>query len=86
MNSERINFVKSCGELLCAAKPHLLSCELRLGKDIKDKHAKFGYPSIMPENEYVVVTCANGYQYNICIEGNSLCAIASEIFSQMAHK
>ena len=85
-NAERINFVKSCGELLHVAKPHLLSCQLKFGRDIEDIHEKFGYPSIIPEGEYVVVTCENGYQYNIYIEGNSLCAIASEIFSKMAHK
>ena len=86
MNNERIDFVRRCGELLNTAKPHLLSCELKLGKDIENKHTKLGSPSIVSEDEYVVVTCDNSYTYNLCVESNSLCAIASEIFSKMAHK
>ena len=86
MCEERINFVKRCGELLHTAKPNLISCELKLGKDIENKHEKLGYPSIVPKDEYVVVTCANGYTYNLCVEGNSLCAIALEIFSKMTRK
>ena len=86
MNYQRIEFVKKCGELLNIAKPNLVSCELKLGKDIIDIPAKFGHPTIAPDEEYVVVTCENGYTYNLCVEMNSLCAIASEVFSKMLHK
>ena len=34
MEKERMEFVVECGELLNKAKPHLVSCELKLGKDI----------------------------------------------------
>ena len=86
MDNIRIDFIRKCGELLRMAKPHLISCEMKLGKDIEDKYAKFGHPCIIPEDEYVVVTCENGFTYNLCVEGNSLCAIAEEIFSKMVHK
>lgn len=86
MDSQRIEFVKKCGELLHMAQPHLISCELKLGKDISDARKKFVQPTISPEEEYVVVTCSNGYNYNLCVEANSLCGIAAEIFSKMLHK
>ena len=83
MNPNKVNFVQRCGELLRIAKPHLVSCELMLGKDIPLKPCAHGYAS---EEEYVVVTCDNGYSYKICVEANSLAAIAGAIFSSMAHK
>ena len=86
MDIKRIEFVRECGQLLHKAKRNLVSCELKLGKDIRDIHAERGNPSLAPEEEYVVVTCENNYSYNICVEGNSLCAIAAAIFSQMSHK
>ena len=87
MNSERVNFVKKCGELLRAAKPHLLCCKLMPGKDIENSCSYTGLQkTFVPGDEYVVVTCANGCRYSICTEGNSLCAIAIDIFSRMAHK
>jgi hypothetical protein len=82
MNKERMEFVTKCGELLRMAKPHLVSCELKLGKDIPPSLNL----TLVPEDEYVVVTCDNGYSYKICVDGNSLSAIASDIFSKMAHK
>jgi hypothetical protein len=83
MDSKRIDFVQKCGELLRIAKPHLLNCKLKLGKDItKSPHE----PGFMPNEEYVVVTCDNGYTYKILVEANSLSAIAKAIFSDMAHK
>jgi hypothetical protein len=86
MDKQKIEFVKKCGEILKIAKPHLVRCELKLGKDIEDVQAKRGHPALHPEEEYVVVTCENGCTYNICVAANSLCAIASAIFSQMSHK
>lgn len=86
MNNEKIEFVKKCSEVLSMAKPHLVSCELKLGKDINDAPARKFHSPLHPEELFVVVTCDNGYKYNICVEANSLCAIASAIFSQMSHK
>jgi len=83
MDNKKIEFVRKCGEVLRIAKPHLTSCELKLGKDIR---LGVGQPPVHPEDEYVVVTCDNGYSYNILVEANSLGAIASAIFSQMSHK
>ncbi len=77
-----IEFVSKCGELLNAAKPHLLSCEYRLGKDMPPNKFK----QYMDEDEYVLVTCENGYTYDILITGNSLCATANAIFEQMGGK
>ena len=49
MNSERVNFVKKCGELLRAAKPHLLCCELMLSENIESSCSNRGLPrSIVP--------------------------------------
>ena len=79
----KIEFVRKCGELLCIAKPHLLKCELKLGKEITDHVFRRG---IHPLDEYVVVTCKNGHTYNIPIEANSLSAIAYDIFKEMMHK
>jgi hypothetical protein len=78
MDSKRIEFVQKCGELLRTAKPSLISCELKLGKSIKS--------NLMPDHEYVVVTCANEHVYTICVEGNSLAAIVVDIFTNMLHK
>jgi len=86
MNEQRTEFVRKCGELLHTAKPNLISCELKLGKDITDAHAKVGHPTLVPDAEYVVVTCENGCTYNLCVEANSLCGIATEIFSKMLYK
>ena len=84
MDSKRIDFVQKCGEVLHIAKPNLIRCELKLGKDITKKaHDETNYA---PDDEYVVVTCENGFTYKICVEANSLNAIASAIFTSMAHK
>ena len=78
----RQEFVKECGKLLNIAKPSLLSCELVLGRDMP-KRAATHY---IKEDEYVLITCENGYTYGLPVDGNSLVAIAEEIFSSMAHK
>ena len=83
MDSKRIVFVQKCGELLHIAKPSLISCELKLGKNIPVKANRTGF---LPEHEYVVVTCANGHIYELCVEGTSLAAIAGTIFTKMVHK
>ena len=83
MDSKRIEFVQKCGELLCIAKPSLIRCELKLGKNI---HSKARKNKLLPDHEYVVVTCTNGHTYELCVEGNSLIAIAETIFKEMVHK
>ena len=82
MNEQRVEFVQKCGDLLANAKPHLISCELKLGKDLPESIME----TYVTEDEYVVVTCENGTNYKIPVEGNSLGAIAEVIFSKMAHK
>jgi len=83
MDIQRKEFVEKCGELLCEAKPNLIKCELKLGKDV---HTSHGQPPLIADDEYVVVTCENTYTYTICVEGNTLCGIAAEIFSKMLYK
>ena len=82
MNEQRKAFVQKCGELLKEAKPYLTSSDLVLGKEI----AESPFELYVPEGEYVLVTCENGYSYKLPVEGNSLCEIAYTIFSKMLHK
>jgi len=81
-NNNVKDFVKQCGELLKVAKPHLVSCEYRLGNEMPPSKIK-KYPD---EDEYVLITCENGYTYDIFITGNSLMSTATAIFSKMTHK
>ena len=83
MNEQRAEFVQRCGELLRTAKPHLVSCELILGKDVGESQLLNSYA---PDDEYVVVTCENGGTYKLPVEGNSLCGMANAIFSKMLFK
>ena len=84
---DRAEFVKKCGELLAIAKPHLVKCEYVLGKNFTPTAAeKFLGHKYPDEDELVVVTCANGYRYFLFVTGNSLNAIAAEIFNAMAYK
>ena len=69
---------------LNAAKSHL-SCAYYFGSEIELKPSE-KYHFILPESEYVVVTCENGYRYFIDVSGNSLCSIAEETFRAMACK
>lgn len=78
----RAEFVQKCGELLNVAKPHLVSCELRLGKDLPEDPFEW----YAPNSEYVLVTCENDYHYVLPVGGNSLAAIAEEIFRKMVCK
>ena len=91
MNNKR-EFVEKLSEVLTMAKPHL-RCEYVLGKDIPltDKDILIAeihgvdrpYDS---DGDYVLVHCDNGYRYEINVSGNSLCAIAEDVFSQMVCK
>ena len=69
-------FVAELGKLLNMAKPHLVSCEYKLGEEI-DKSEGL---------EYVVVTAKNDYQYFINVSANSLAAIGEEVFRAMCCK
>ena len=84
---DKSEFVKKCGELLAIAKPNLIRCDYALGRDIKltatEKATGFIYHD---DDECVIVTCANGYRYILFVTGNSLNAIAAEIFDRMTSK
>jgi len=84
---DKSEFVKKCGEVLNLAKPHLISCEYCLGKDIEltEVERLSGY-RYTDEDEYVFIMCENGYHYNLLVTGNSLIAIAAEIFNSMVNK
>lgn len=79
----RAEFVRKCGEVLKEAKPHLISCELKYGKDIEKTAVG---ERLHPDEEYVVVNCDNGHAYNVCVDGDSLMGIACDIFKQMGYK
>lgn len=83
----KAEFVEKCGEVLAIAKPNLVRCEYRMGKDIEPTATdKFVGQKFLDKDEYVVVTCDNGYKYYLLVTANSLSAIAREIFNSMAHK
>ena len=87
---EKKEFVSKLSELLRMAKPHLVKCEYFLGKDVPPTPSELKYPEFNakrhPEDEYVVVTCENGYRYEVNVSCNSLVAIAEAVFKQMACK
>lgn len=74
---QKKEFVAKLGEVLRMAKPHLVSCEYKLGEEIASDHTS---------GEYVVVTCINGYQYELNVTANSLAAIGEEVFTAMVCK
>jgi len=79
---DKQDFADKCGELLTMAKPHLVKCEYRLGKDILPTQ----FRQVPDDGEYVVVTCENGYQYYISVTADSLSAIMIDIFTAMMNK
>ena len=83
---DRQEFVSKCGELLRIAKPHLVSCEYKKGRDIPIVECRKQLENYQPDEEYVVISCENGARYVQPIEGNSLIAIANEIFRSMSYK
>lgn len=72
---EKVEFVEKLSEVLNMAKPHL-TCEYKLGEEI----GKY------EDEEYVVVTCENGYQYIINVTCDSLIAIGLDVFRAMFAK
>ena len=93
---EKKIFVTRLGELLYMAKPNLVKCEFKLGSELPTEKryiteetpegTTFHQIDWQPDGEWVVVTCANGYEYKINISGNSLAAIAEAVFSAMVCK
>lgn len=79
---DKKEFVNKCGELLRIAKPHLVSAEYRIGAEMpKSKFTRY-----VQDDEYVLITCENGFTYGVNITANSLNAIAEEIFRAMSNK
>ena len=89
-------FVTELGKLLNMAKPHLVSCEYKLGEELPVRNryqeqlikGEFVMTPIsyQPEGEFVIVTCKNGYKYEVDVTANSLAAIAEEVFRAMVSK
>ena len=89
-------FVGELGKLLNMAKPHLVSCEYKLGEELPMRN-KYQEQVIngecvivpvpyQPDGEFVIVTCKNGYQYEVNVTACSLTAIAEEVFRAMMSK
>ena len=93
--AQKYEFVQEMSKLLNMAKPHL-TCEFKLGEELstekryirEETYNGTSYTSVdwKPDGEWVVITCDNGYQYKVCVTGNSLAAIAEEVFYAMACK
>lgn len=94
--TQKKEFVAKLSEVLNLAKPHL-TCEYKLGEElpvtkrwinVKNEDGSISYQQVdyQPQGEFVIVTCENGYQYEINVSGNSLAAIATEVFEAMVCK
>ena len=94
--TQKKEFVAKLSEVLNLAKPHL-TCEYKLGEElpmtkrwinIKNEDGSISHQQVdyQPQGEFVIVTCENGYQYEINVSGNSLAAIGEEVFVQMVCK
>ena len=64
-------FVNELGKVLNMAKPNLVSCE---------------YVSSDDGEEYVFVTCENGYQYKVNVTADNLTGIMVDVINAMQHK
>lgn len=90
------DFVTRLGELLYMAKPNLVRCEFKLGKELPTEKRYIteetpegtAYHQIdwQPDGEWVVVTCENGHEYKINVTADSLATIAEEVFREMVNK
>ena len=83
---DKVEFVNKCNEVLRAAKPHL-SVKYVHGNEIELKTAgenfymeQNGCSPYHPKDEYLLITCDNGYHYVVNVSGNSLAAIAEALF------
>lgn len=93
---QKKEFVAELSKVLNLAKPHL-TCEYKLGEElpvtkrwanVKNEDGSISYQQVdyQPQGEFVIVTCENGYQYELNVSGNSLAAIGEEVFSKMCCK
>lgn len=93
---QKKEFVAKLSEVLNLAKPHL-TCEYKLGEELparkryitsqtEDGSTSYTEVDYQPQGEFVIVTCANGHQYEINVSANSLAAIAEEVFRKMVCK
>lgn len=93
--NKKYEFVAELSKVLNMAKPHL-TCEFKLGEELPTRDKTMGYEtaegteyhtiSYQPTGEYVVVTCSNGYQYEVNVTADSLGVIAEEVFREMVCK
>jgi hypothetical protein len=94
---QKKEFVEKLGEVLRLAKPHLVSCEYKLGDELpvedryitrqtEDGSTEYTRVDYQPSGEFVIVTCANGYSYRVDVTANSLAAIGEEVFRAMCCK
>ena len=93
---QKKEFVAELSKVLNLAKPHL-TCEYKLGEElpvtkrwanVKNEDGSISYQQVdyQPQGEFVIVTCENGYTYDLNVSGNSLAAIGEEVFSKMCCK
>ena len=90
------NFVAELSKVLNMAKPHLVSCEYKLGEElppekrwvecIENGEVISKQIEEQPTGEYVIVTCSNGYKYKVNVSANSLAAIGETVFTAMVCK
>lgn len=94
--AQKKEFVAKLSEVLNLAKPHL-TCEYKLGEELparkryitretEDGGTAYTEVDYQPQGEFVVVTCSNGYKYELNVSANSLAAIAEEVFTKMVCK
>ena len=82
----KAEFVNKCNEVLKLSKPHL-SVQYMYGKDIELTNAEelhykqqTGHSPYYDKEEFLLINCENGYHYVRNVTGNSLGAIAEELF------
>lgn len=44
-----------------------------------------GY-KLIPNDEYVIITCSNNYRYHINVTGNSIASMCAEVFNFIQNK
>ena len=94
--AQKKKFVEKLGDALRIAKPHLVSCEYKLGEELPPEKRWQEFIEMgevvsrqvteQPVGEFVIVKCANGHIYKIDVTWNSLAAIGQEVFTQMVCK
>lgn len=92
---EKKQFVAELSKVLNIAKPHL-TCEFKLGEELPvrkiwttEETAEgtiYTEVDYQPQGEFVIVTCDNGYKYEIDVSADSLAAIGIDVFQAMICK